>query len=52
MKYLAFIIMFAPLAALAGLLFGLAVQSWAAAFIAAGAVLGLSIDVCFNGSEE
>ena len=52
MKYLAFIIMFVPLSAVVGLLLGLAFQSVGAGFVGAGLVLGLSIDVCFNGSEE
>lgn len=52
MKYLAFIIMFVPLSALVGLLVGLSLQSVGAGFVGAGLTLGLSIDLCFNGSEE
>lgn len=52
MKYLVFALMFVPLSALVGALLALAFWSWPVGLLGAGFMLGLSADVCFNGSDR
>ena len=52
MKYLVFLLMFVPAAALSGLMIATIFGDWIVGGVVAAGLLGLSADVCFNGSEK